>query len=185
MKPASQGWRGILTKSPWILVDRDGTIVQRRHYLLSPSDIEFIQDSLDALEELSTLGWNIVIVTNQSPIGRGLLTERELACIHECIGEGLAERNVYPRFFLHCPHTPEQRCSCRKPKLGMFYEAKARGLEPGGAWMVGDSSTDVLFGRNAGLRTVLLDTEGRLPTNQATVHVESFYQALPIMIGMT
>jgi D-glycero-D-manno-heptose 1,7-bisphosphate phosphatase len=141
----------------YVLLDRDGTINEEVGYVLQPDELRLIPGAIDGLRELRDLGLGLVVVTNQSPIGRGLLTEAGLRAIHERLHELLADGGVTLDGVEHCPHRPDQGCACRKPATDMVERAaRAHGFDPARSWVVGDHLADVELGRAVGARTILV-----------------------------
>jgi len=162
-----------MTKRPAIFLDRDGTLVEEVNYLSRVEDLRLFPFSADAVRRLKEAGFLIIVVTNQSGIGRGIYTEAEMHAIHEAIQN---ELNGAIDAFYFCPHLPCDGCDCRKPKLGMI-EAALRDLEIDveNSWMIGDKKIDVETGRSAGMRTALV------LTGYGTQHKGSLEQLPEIM----
>ena len=140
-----------------VLLDRDGTINEEIGYVLRPEELRLLPGSLEALRGLRELGLGLVVVTNQSPIGRGMLSEEGLGAIHDRLRELLAEGGVTLDAIEHCPHRPEDGCACRKPATGMVDRAaRALGFDPAEGWVVGDHAGDMRLGRAVGARTILV-----------------------------
>lgn len=145
-------------------MDRDGVINKNRpDYVKSWGEFEWIPGVLAALKDITEAGYLIVIVTNQSAIGRGFMTEKELEAIHKnmtCAIE-LAGGKIFKIY--HCPHLPEDNCSCRKPKPDMLFRVKKelKNIEWQNSWMVGDTYGDIQIGKEAGVRTILVKTGKR------------------------
>jgi D-glycero-D-manno-heptose 1,7-bisphosphate phosphatase len=143
----------------FVLLDRDGTINEEIGYVLRPDELRLIPGAADALAELRDLGLGMVVVTNQSPIGRGMLDPVGLEAIHDRLRELLAERDVTLDLIEVCPHRPDEGCACRKPGTLMVERAAAAlGFDPAGSWIVGDHAADMRLGRAVGARTVLVRT---------------------------
>ena len=141
----------------FVLLDRDGTINEEIGYVLRPEELRLIPGALEALRALRDLGLGLVVVTNQSPIGRGTLTPEGLRSIHERLGELLAEGGVTLDGIEHCPHLPDAGCACRKPGTALVERAaRAHGFDPADAWLVGDHAADMRLGRAVGARTILV-----------------------------
>jgi D-glycero-D-manno-heptose 1,7-bisphosphate phosphatase len=142
-----------------VLVDRDGTINDEGDYVLEPSQVRLVPGAAGALRELRMLGLGIVVVTNQSPVGRGWLTPQGLAEIHERLLDLLAEAGAGVDGIEICPHTPDDGCGCRKPGTEMALRAAAEhGFDPAQAFVVGDHAGDLEMGRRIGARTLLVLT---------------------------
>jgi mannose-1-phosphate guanylyltransferase/phosphomannomutase len=140
-----------------VFVDRDGVLIRDVDHLTSTSQLEILPGVPEALRRLHGAGWAIVVVTNQSVVARGWLTEEALREIHRELALRLAARGAALDAIYHCPHHPEGSCDCRKPKPGMLLRAAADlGIDLAASVMVGDAPSDVEAGRRAGCRTVLI-----------------------------
>lgn len=148
-----------------IFLDRDGTLVEPRHYPSRPDDLIFYEGVGEEIRLLRELEFRIVVVTNQSGIARGYFTEEQLGRMHDCLATQLASLGADVDAFYYCPHHPDGRiphlsvrCDCRKPAPGMLFHAAANlGLDLTHSWLVGDILDDVEAGNRAGCRTVLVD----------------------------
>ena len=107
----------------FVVLDRDGTIIEERHYLSDPDQIKLIPGAAGALRALKKLGLGLVVVTNQSAVGRGFFSEARLTEIHRRLLQMLAAENVEVDGVYFCPHVPDDRCLCRKPQVGMVQKA--------------------------------------------------------------
>jgi len=155
-----------------VFLDRDGVINQYRpDYVRVESDFEFVPDAEDAFRVLGRLRAPLVVVTNQSAIGRGTTTAAVVEAIHDRLmnqarawGAPLASIEV-------CPHAPEDRCSCRKPRLGLFRRAEERlGLSLPGSFLIGDAPTDIESAAALGVRAVRVRTgRGAEPLRDSVV----------------
>jgi D-glycero-D-manno-heptose 1,7-bisphosphate phosphatase len=155
-----------MTTAAAIFLDRDGVLIREQGYVTEPAQIEVLPGVPEALVLLRRRGFRLVVVTNQSAIARGLLTEGNLARIHADLLSRL--RAAHPEAFwdalYFCPHHPQEGrpfyrtdCDCRKPKPGMLLRAAAEhGLDLARSWMVGDAPRDLEAGRAAGCRTAAL-----------------------------
>lgn len=142
-----------------VLLDRDGTINEEVGYVLAPRDLRLIDGAAAAIRELRELGLGIVVVTNQSPVARGWITEEQLDAIHERLRALLAEEGATIDAIEHCPHLPEDACACRKPGTEMVERAARRlGFDPASGFVVGDHAGDMALGRAIGARTILVRT---------------------------
>ena len=143
----------------FVLLDRDGTINEEVGYVLRPDELRLIPGAGRALGELRGLGLGLVVLTNQSPIGRGMLTLAGLHEIHVRLADLLAADGVTLDRIEFCPHRPDQGCTCRKPGTLMVERAAiALGFDPAAAWLVGDHGTDLRLGRAVGATTILVRT---------------------------
>jgi D-glycero-D-manno-heptose 1,7-bisphosphate phosphatase len=142
-----------------IFLDRDGTIIIDKHYLRDPDQIEFIPGAPDALEALQKSGFKLVIISNQSGVGRGYFSENDVRKMHERLLSMLTEQGIKIDGLYYCPHAPDQQCECRKPLPHMGLKAQADiGFDLARSFMIGDRRDDLLFGRALGIPSVLVRT---------------------------
>ena len=143
-----------------ILLDRDGTInVERSDYVRSARDLVLLPGALAALVRLATLDVPILVVTNQSCVGRGLLSERDLDMLHKGLADTVRSAGGRIDGFYTCTHHPDEGCACRKPKPGLLHQAMAaHNLRPADCIMVGDSLSDCSAAAAAGCRCILVCT---------------------------
>ncbi|MCC8165420.1 MAG: HAD family hydrolase [Planctomycetes bacterium] len=141
-----------------VFLDRDGTVIVNKHYQKNPDDTELFPDAAAALARLKAAGLTLVLVSNQSGIARGYLTEDDLAAIHRRMLDLIGDDNAFARIY-HCPHIPADDCACRKPRPGMLEQAaRELGADLAGSYMVGDSEADIRVGQDVGATTVLVLT---------------------------
>lgn len=148
-----------------VFLDRDGTLITLVHHLNDPADVQLIPGAGQAVRDLRAAGWVVVIVTNQSVIGRGKLTEAGLETVHDEMRRQLAEDDTTVDGIYFCPLAPTIKDptvienEMRKPGPGMLHQAaREMGLDLHRSWMVGDTVSDILAGQNAGCRTILVET---------------------------
>jgi heptosyltransferase-2 len=147
------------TKRPAVFLDRDGTINREVHYLKRPEELELLPGAGKAIRRLNDLGLPVILVTNQSGIARGYLTEETLHEIHRLLEEMLAGHGAHLDAIYHCPDLPDSGSRCRKPETGMLQQAaREHGLDLERSYVVGDMAKDIEMGRRAGARTVLVLT---------------------------
>lgn len=169
--PAPTGAR----RRPAVFLDRDGTLTEPRHYPSRPEDLVLQQGIGPPLHALQHAGFALIVVTNQSGLARGLISEAAIAPMHRRLRELLARHRVQLDGIYLCPHHPDGAvprfsiaCSCRKPAPGMLHRAADDlGCDLSASWMVGDSVCDVDAGRRAGTRTALVGPQplaGAVPT---------------------
>lgn len=146
---------------PAIFIDRDDTLIRNIPYLSDPSKVELTPGAGPTLAALAKAGFLLILVTNQSGIGRGFFTVRELNAVHARLKELLKASGVVLDGIYYCPHSPTQECNCRKPKTGMLEQACAEHrIDLARSIMVGDSQQDIEMGKAFGLRTVQLRLAG-------------------------
>lgn len=143
----------------FVILDRDGTINAEVGYVLDSDEMEMIPGAIEALRQLRALGLGLVVVTNQSPIGRGLLTRGRLDEIHERLRALLSDGGAELDGIYACPHAPQDGCDCRKPEPGLALQAaREHGFDPADAFVVGDHAADMQMGRRIGATTILVRT---------------------------
>ena len=148
-------------KKPAVFLDRDGVLTKEKSYVLSVKELEIFPYTAECIRQIHKKGYYAVVITNQSGIARGLFTEDELAEMNDRLIKETGVDAVY-----YCPHHPEgkvkeyrKKCSCRKPETGLL-KAAARDLDidMSESWMVGDRAGDILAGKKAGVKTILLES---------------------------
>ena len=162
---------------PWLILDRDDTILDDPGYLSEPDKVRFLPGALEGLQKFQAHAWPLVVVTNQSGIGRGYFGERELQLVHTRFREKLSLGGVELAGLYHCPHGPNDGCFCRKPETKMAEDASSDlGLSLADAVMVGDKASDLSFGRRFGARYVAqIVLEGRVK-EEADGHFSSLLE---------
>jgi len=156
------------TRKPAIFLDRDGVIVENRaDYVKSIPEVQILPGALAALAQAARLDARIVVVTNQSAVGRGLLTEAGLHAINAYVHAAIVAAGGRIDGWYFCPHRPDAGCDCRKPKPGMLLSAAADlAIDLPASVMVGDAVSDILAGHAAGAQALLVGT-GRGVTQTA------------------
>jgi D-glycero-D-manno-heptose 1,7-bisphosphate phosphatase len=140
-----------------VFLDRDGTIIHNRHYLADPGELELLPGAAAALHVLQDSGFALVVVTNQSGVGRGYFSAADLERQHERLRGLLAADGVELAAIYACLHAPGEGCDCRKPQPGMLMRAaRALDLDLARSFLVGDEPTDVEAGRASGVTSYLL-----------------------------
>lgn len=125
-------------------LDRDGTIIRDRGYLSDPAGVQLLAGAAEAIRFLNDRRVTVVVATNQSGIGRGCYGEAEFQAVQAEVKRQLGVSGARIDAVFHCPHTPEARCDCRKPGLGMYYLARDRlGVDLSRSLYAGDRCTDV------------------------------------------
>ncbi len=151
LKPGSRGC---------VILDRDGVINHDSpHYIRSPEQWHPIDGSLEAIAALCGAGFATVVVSNQSGVGRGLLSARTLAQIQDRMSRAVARAGGRLSGIYHCPHTPDAGCDCRKPATGMVRQMERElGYSARRAPLVGDKPSDLELARKVGSRPILVRT---------------------------
>jgi D-glycero-D-manno-heptose 1,7-bisphosphate phosphatase len=152
-----------------VFLDRDGTVIEDVGYLSEPDRVSLVPGAAEALRELRGEGFLLALVSNQSGIGRGLMTSAQAQAVHRRVIDVLAAEGVTLDDVRYCPHEPDAGCSCRKPLPGLLLDsARALEVDLGASVMVGDTAADVGAGRAAGARTLAFGPDGsRLQADDA------------------
>jgi D-glycero-D-manno-heptose 1,7-bisphosphate phosphatase len=143
----------------YLFLDRDGTLIVEKHYLCDPEQIELCENAIEGLKRFKSMGFRMIVVTNQSGIGRGYYDVSEMDAVHCRIQDLLKNHLLDIEEFLFCPHKPEDRCACRKPALGLLDERTDFDREiRENSVMIGDKDCDIEFGLRAGMLAILVKT---------------------------
>jgi D-glycero-D-manno-heptose 1,7-bisphosphate phosphatase len=171
-----------------LFVDRDGTMNPDLHYLKEARRLELCRGVGDALSLARDHGYLVVCVTNQSGIERGFYTAQDVEQIHARLNELLAPHRAHVDAFYFCPHTPEHGCDCRKPRTGLFEQARRDwNIDFGSSAVLGDRALDIEAGRTLGLLTALVLPRGheeevraevRDPSLRSDILADSFAAAV-------
>ena len=144
-----------------ILLDRDGTVIEERHYLADPDGVQLIPGAGQALRALMDSGRRLFLVTNQSGIGRGYFSLAQYEAVQRRLLQLLSKEGVELAATAMCPHGPDDGCICRKPLPGLWEELRAtHDLDPARTIMIGDKVADIRFARSAGLAAAALVLTG-------------------------
>ncbi len=148
-----------MSLKPYIALDRDGTIIVQKHYLSDPDAVELLPQATAGLRKMRALGCGLIVVTNQSAIGRGYFDEARLEAIHDRMRTLLAAEDVQLDAIYYCPNKPEDHARCRKPEPGMIEAAVGDfGFEPRASFVIGDKPCDVNLGHRVGATAMLVRT---------------------------
>ena len=142
-----------------VFLDRDGTLIEDRHYLCHPDGVCLVPGVAPAMAELGRLGVRFFLVSNQSGIGRGRFTFQDLLQVQSRLDELLGVHGAHITDWAACPHAPQESCTCRKPERGLWdILAQRHQIDPGRTLMVGDKASDIIFGQRLGCLTALVRT---------------------------
>lgn len=145
--------------TPVAFLDRDGTLIEERHYLSDPAGVVIERDVIPALHLLRQAGFALVMISNQSGIGRGLMTRDDVDRVNVRLEDLLAEGGISLDGIYICPHAPEDDCDCRKPKTGLIEAArKVLSVDMTRSFVIGDKGADVLCAKACGLTGLLVKT---------------------------
>jgi D,D-heptose 1,7-bisphosphate phosphatase len=152
-----------------IFLDRDGTILNERGYLSDPKKMFFYSGVFAALKKLKKAGFKLVIITNQSGVGRGYFTLAQLKKVNTAFRRVLSANGVRLDGIYFCPHLPDAGCSCRKPKIGLIKKAvRDLKIDLKNSYMVGDQIRDVLTAQHARFTGILVLTGSGRQHSRAT-----------------
>ena len=163
--------KNLKNKQKAIFLDRDGTINKYVGFLTKNKDFELIPGVSSAVKSFNDKGYLVIVITNQPVIARGEVTIEELNNIHNKMETLLGKDGAYVDAIYYCPHHPHKgyegeipelkiECECRKPKPGLILQAaKDFNIDLAASWMIGDRENDILAGKNAGCKTVLISSE--------------------------
>ena len=144
-----------------IFLDRDGVINKEVGYLHKIQDFEFIDGVFEACLYFQSLNYQIIIVTNQSGIGRGYYDDEAFHVVNNWMLNQFKDQGVNILGVFFCPHAPESNCDCRKPKSGMFNQANDKyGIDMKKSWMIGDKEADIQAANAAGIQNTVLVKSG-------------------------
>ncbi|MBA7514797.1 Histidine biosynthesis bifunctional protein HisB [subsurface metagenome] len=139
-----------------IILDRDGTLIEDKDYAYKIEDFELLPGVIEGLKILQK-NFLLFIVTNQSGIGKGYYTDREFHKFNDYLIGILKENQIRIERTFYCPHVKEDNCECKKPKIKYIKEiVDGWNVDINKSWVIGDHPSDILFGINAGSKTVYL-----------------------------
>ena len=173
-----------------VFLDRDGVIntePAEPGWAMRWEDFGFAEGALDALRRLHDEGFTVVVISNQSCVGRGLATFGHIQGVMDRMVEAVAAAGGEIAGVYWCPHAPDEGCSCRKPEPGLIAQAAAElSLRPDRAFLVGDRETDIQAGRTAGCTTVLVDArrDGTADVTEADCVVDSLAEAVDLILQL-
>ena len=144
-----------------VFLDRDGVINEEIGYFFKSEDFKFINGVLDSCKYFQSIGYILIVITNQSGIARGLYSEKKFNVLNDWMVNRFKLNGVNILDVFYCPHGPDSNCKCRKPEPGMFIEAsKKYGIDMNSSWMIGDKETDIKAANRAGIRNTILVKSG-------------------------
>ncbi len=170
-----------------IFLDRDGTVIRdpEDERVDSEAKIELFPDSIEALAYLAEHGFSVVYITNQAGIAEGKINADDFNRIQNKVLEMLSPSGVTVLKTFMCPHGPDDKCECRKPKPKMILDAiKEFNLDTQNLYMVGDRASDIDAGINAGIKTILVKTANiSVVADQATYTAPNLLDAVKYVVG--
>jgi histidinol-phosphate phosphatase family protein len=165
---------------PPVFLDRDGTLIVEKDYLSDPDEVQIEEGVVEGLAMLRGRGHPLIVLTNQSGVGRGLFKESDAQRVNARVAEMLQRRGIEIMAWYFCPHAPESRCSCRKPLPGMAVAASRDwNLGLPGSYVVGDRKTDLELADAIGATGILVTTGyGRQFVDWARDHARPVFDDL-------
>ncbi len=150
-----------ICKKPAVFLDRDGVLTKEKSYICKIEELEIFPYAAECIRRIHEKGYYAIVITNQSGVARGLFTEEELKGMNVYLKRETGIDAVY-----YCPHHPDgkiikyrKNCNCRKPNIGMIEKACCDyAIDIGHSYMIGDRASDILTGKKAGLKTILLES---------------------------
>ena len=175
-----------MKKKPAVFLDRDGVLCTEKSYITKKEDLEIFPFTKHCIDILHQKGFLAICITNQSAVARGMMTEETLRGMNDYLVEMTGLDALY-----YCPHHPEgkgiyrKKCTCRKPAAGLLMQAqKDFDIDMGRSYLAGDRASDILCGKNAGLKTVLLESGYGIKRLEYDVTPDFFLQDLKEFTGM-
>lgn len=143
----------------FVILDRDGTIIVDKNYLSDHRQVELLPGAAEGLRKMRALGLGLLVVSNQSGVGRGYFGLAEVERVNARILEMLAAQGIELEGIYFCPHAPKENCACRKPKTGLVERAvRDLGFDPARCFVIGDKSADIEMGKALMAHTLLVRT---------------------------
>ena len=155
----------MVEKNRIIFLDRDGVINElREDYVKNFSEFVLLPDVGKHLSKLSQNGFKLIIITNQSAIGRGFLSKENLEKIHRHLKNKLLEQSCVIDRIFYCPHIPEDNCTCRKPNTDLFERAvkEFHPVDMTNSWIIGDNHTDIQAAKKLELNSILVKSNSSI-----------------------
>jgi histidinol-phosphate phosphatase family protein len=163
-----------------LFLDRDGTLIVDTGYPRDPAIVTLLPGVGEGLREAHALGYELIVVSNQSGVARGIISLEQLRAVEARVTSLLAGESVVLDDIRYCQHGPDDGCECRKPRAGMIQDAaRDRDIDLTRSLMVGDRDSDMLAGHAAGCKTVLVGSGGT--SVNADFAIDSFEQIASIL----
>lgn len=144
-----------------LFLDRDGTLIIDTDYPNDPGRVEFVPGTPEALRKVQK-EYELIVISNQSGVGRGLITPEQFDSVHQQFMNMLKQEKVELRGVHYCVHSPEENCECRKPNPKMILDAANEyNIDLSASYMIGDKLSDMAAGSRAGCQTILITSESR------------------------
>lgn len=187
-------------KQKCIFLDRDGTINKYKGLIDNETDLEMEKYAIEAIKMINHSGYLGIVVTNQPVVARGMCDIEDIINIHRKMQTLLGREGAYVDDIVFCPHHPDKgylgenlkykgKCKCRKPEIGLIKKMEEKyNIDLVDSWMIGDSTVDIQTGKNAGMRTILIQTgiagRDKKYKIQPNVIKENLYEAIKYILSM-
>ena len=163
--------------NPYVIFDRDGTLIDLVPYLVDLNKVRIKEDATRSLKNLMESRFRLGVISNQSVVGRGLASVTQVEEINMFLSKYFNQFEIYFDFFLICPHTPDDHCQCRKPRVALGLEVvKKFGLSSSECYYIGDNDSDMAFAHNLGWKGVQITSQS-IPSKMAHYHADSLFKA--------
>lgn len=157
-----------------MFLDRDGTLIEDTGFIRDPALVKMVSGAAAAMRALRDAGYALVVISNQSGVGRGIITPDEAEAVHRRFVEMFEAEGIVFDDCRYCPHHPDAGCECRKPSPTMLVDAaRALDIDLASSFMAGDRMGDVLAGKNAGCTGILITNPGHPNTTSVQPDFES------------
>lgn len=153
-----------IDKNRAIFLDRDGTLIYDEDYLADPAKVTLMPGAVEAISKFKNAGYMLIIITNQSGIGRGIFSEEDMNQVNDKVSELFRDGGIEFDAVLFCPHTPEDNCECRKPSPKLLIDAAEQfNIDLSNSVMIGDKKSDAECGIAAGCKYNIFLDNGKQP----------------------
>jgi D-glycero-D-manno-heptose 1,7-bisphosphate phosphatase len=169
-----------------IFLDRDGVINKEKNYVYKIQDFEFIEGVFEVCRYLLKLNYKIIIITNQSGISRSYFSAKDFEILNKWMIKQFNSNQIEILDVFHCPHGPNDKCKCRKPKPGMLLEAQKKyAINMQKSWLIGDKEEDIIAANNSGIRNTIIVRSGHKIdslNSKAKYILDSIYESKNVII---
>lgn len=167
-----------------VFLDRDGVINYDTAYVSKKEEFKFIPGVFEACKHFLNLGYEIIIITNQSGIGRGYFNAMDFTILTNWMLKEFKKNNINILKVYHCPHSPEENCICRKPKIGMIKQAiRDFNINLQNSWLIGDKHSDIQTAINADIKNhiLILSDYNKQKDNNISILANSLYDTIKLI----
>lgn len=166
----------------YIFLDRDGTIIKDKYHMHKITDIEFLPNAVEGLQKLQKIGFHFIIISNQSGVKRGLFSRKDAEYFHKDVLNRLKKKDITVKGSFFCYHRQEDDCNCRKPKLGLVFEAaKKFKINLSEGIFIGDKDSEIQLGKNCRGTTFLINNGQYKTTVSPDYTVRNFVEVYQIL----